>query len=74
VSEQAFPTPGVWDGRPGDERQLVAPSGGMSLRDYFAAASLQGLRSGAGWTQSAAVNAEQAYKDADAMLSERNKL
>jgi D-alanyl-D-alanine carboxypeptidase len=45
-------------------------SSGMSLRDYFAAAALQGLLSSmANYPQSAT----QAYEIADAMLAEREK-
>jgi hypothetical protein len=44
---------------------------GMSLRDYFAAAALQGVLANParfdGWTESA----ERAYRFADAMLAKR---
>lgn len=45
---------------------------GMSLRDYFAAASLIGMRS-AGAGGSAAAIAADAYALADAMLAEKEK-
>ena len=41
---------------------------GMTLRDYFAAAALQGLL-----TQSRVVSAKEAYRLADAMLAARTK-
>jgi hypothetical protein len=55
--------------------------GGMSLRDYFAAAALTGYRTAVfQWYISANGKfthptqiAEWAYADADAMLAERNK-
>jgi len=47
-------------------------SGGMTLRDYFAAKAMQGLLAGhSGNTPD--VFAEWAYKYADAMLAERDK-
>jgi hypothetical protein len=62
----AFP---VFDGQSG-------PYGGMTLRDYFAAAALTGLRSNN--PESAALHssdniAHLAYADADAMLAELEK-
>jgi hypothetical protein len=51
----------------GDRSRLY----GMSLRDYFAAAALQGVLANParfdGWTESA----ERAYRFADAMLEQR---
>lgn len=49
---------------------------GLTKRDYFAAAALQGLYAGReGCVQSECFNldAELAYKAADAMIAERNK-
>ena len=46
---------------------------GMTLRDYFAAASIQGLRSNPhAWAETTADEmVEAAWKDADAMLKAR---
>ena len=44
---------------------------GMELRDYFAAAALQGMLSDPTYDDSAASMAKIAYKFADAMLKER---
>lgn len=46
-------------------------TGGMTLRDYFAAAALQGMVQRGG--DHGAYVAESAYRFADAMLEERNK-
>lgn len=45
--------------------------GGMSLRDYFAAAALTGICIKDSWLPEA--TAEAAYRRADAMLAEREK-
>jgi hypothetical protein len=44
---------------------------GMELRDYFAAAALQGMLADSNVEGSAATVAKIAYKFADAMLKER---
>lgn len=47
---------------------------GMSLRDYFAAKSLNGYRASDAYSAHRAETlAEWAYQDADAMLRERNR-
>jgi hypothetical protein len=48
-------------------------SGGMTLRDYFAAKAMQGFAadSEATWTDGVSGMAKSAYKWADAMLKER---
>lgn len=51
-------------------------SGGMSLRDYFAALAMQAeisLWSEGGWTQSSAHIANKAYIMADAMIERRQR-
>ena len=49
-------------------------SGGMTLRDYFAAAALQGQMAGADWGDCSPHTASaRAYKYADAMLAEREQ-
>jgi len=58
----AFPRTG-WDGH-------TSPQSGMSLRDYFAAAALQGLLADGGGSSWEA-DAIYAYKIADAMLKAR---
>lgn len=70
-TEPAFPNPGH-DNGPGNCRSR--PSDGMSLRDYFAAKSLQGLLACPVQLQSGAdMFARDAYVMADAMLEARNK-
>lgn len=46
---------------------------GMTLRDYFAAAALQGITARTHINSDMRGWAELAYKHADAMLAERNK-
>lgn len=46
---------------------------GMTLRDYFAAKAMQGAAASDVFYSSCEAAAEDAYKMADAMLSERNK-
>ena len=46
---------------------------GMTLRDYFAAAALTGLIADATNYSSIPMNADTAYRHADAMLAERAK-
>lgn len=53
---------------------------GMTMRDYFAAAALQGMAAGAYWAENfngspshMAPVAQMAYAAADAMLAERAK-
>ena len=67
----AFPSPGVVlnHGAPGEHQQ--GPYEGMSLRDYFAAAALQGLCANDNYDSHAAAGI--AYAHADAMLAERDK-
>ncbi len=45
---------------------------GMALRDYFAAAAMQGYIAAGGQIPSATI-AEKAYQQADKMLEERQK-
>jgi hypothetical protein len=54
---------------PGD----TGNTGGMTLRDYFAAAALQGITARTHINSDMRGWAELAYKHADAMLAERNK-
>ena len=51
--------------------KLITP--GMTLRDYFAAAALQGML--ADYTRDSSTHdfAQYAYRYADAMIAERNK-
>lgn len=64
----AFPhTNPAFDDNWNKDRQID----GMSLRDYFAAAALMGLRSGFNLDYNKC--AQEAYKIADAMLEEKNK-
>ena len=76
----AFPVSHEWQ----DEKYAVRfPSGGMTLRDYFAAAALPGVQSlvmGAMRNPKASdeilepqLHARLAYEMADAMLAERDK-
>ncbi len=44
---------------------------GMSLRDYFAAKAMQGLYASSYYKESYATISEMAYKQADAMMKER---
>ena len=79
----AFPCSGFYGGDDGPAENDTVPQAGMSLRDYFAAAALQGYRAGkhinAGaypsetklWSSEGV--ARHAYQDADAMLAEREK-
>jgi len=68
----AFPSPGVvLRDRHGDMSQQGAYEG-MTLRDYFAAAHMQGRASIMGFVDMD-LDAEQAYKQADAMLKARMK-
>lgn len=76
----AFPCPGeppVSTGDPRDGMGYGTPAEpGMTLRDYFAAAALTGLLAGQ-YRESGFHNLtelpEEAFKIADAMLSERSK-
>jgi hypothetical protein len=47
-------------------------SPGMGLRDYFAAAALQGLTTGIDVTRTPEIYAAASYRFADAMISQRN--
>lgn len=54
--------------------EATACRGGMTLRDYFAAAALQGQMAGADWGDcSPHVASARAYKYADAMLAAREQ-
>lgn len=67
----AFPTQTFcYDGQ-GQILQYQEP--GMTLRDYFAAAALQGITARTHINSDMRGWAELAYKHADAMLAERNK-
>lgn len=81
----AFPTFERWTVMHDDgEREHQAPVGGMSLRDYFAAAALPQAMCGrkgavyplwnAPLTDSEITIANTCYRIADAMLNERTKL
>ena len=54
---------------------LIGAGAGMTLRDYFAAKSMEGMSSGGIWpnTADAPEIAKRAYAIADAMLAERAK-
>jgi hypothetical protein len=76
----AFPRPISEDRSSGDlpdGNRMVREQGGMSLRDYFAAAAIQGFNRSMvdyGWSDDVLRgHARQAYRIADAMLSEREK-
>lgn len=76
----AFPRPHSWDESPvsgiheGDRPAPHAEQAGMTLRDYFAAAAMQGaIASTYGQGRDVAEYAESAYAIADAMLAERVK-
>ena len=67
----AFPQPDMVD----DGALIAQGSSGMTLRDYFAAKSMQATRA-ADWHEdmmSANDAAQIAYQDADAMLEARKK-
>ena len=74
----AFPSGSVRKSRPAHdpgaswvETDIVSPiSGGMTLRDYFAAKAMQGMSSRGGYSEWAHM-AEDAYEMADAMLEAR---
>ena len=57
----------------GFERWDTDPSGGMMLRDYFAAKAMQGMYANSCDDYEFEGVAEAAYRTADAMLAERNK-
>jgi hypothetical protein len=72
----AFPRPISEDRSSGDlpdGNRMVREQGGMSLRDYFAAAALTGILAQTPKADHASEFARQAYVCADAMLSEREK-
>ena len=53
----------------------IAPSCGMTLRDYFAAAALQGMMANPSWDSTLRHTvAENAYGYANAMLAERQEV
>ena len=59
------------DGGPAFPADFQLYSTGMTLRDYFAAAALQGLPADDGGGSSWENDAQAAYKAADAMLKAR---
>ena len=68
----AFPF--LWIDEHAPIAQAVRHGGGMSLRDYFAAAALQAMhRMVDAQDITASACAEMAYHIADAMLAERDK-
>ena len=66
---------------PCEEQNMTSFSGcpvtiqhsGMTLRDYFAAAALQGMLADTQFNEPPFESSRIAYKYADAMLAERNK-
>lgn len=68
MNEYAFPTPEVSQNTATGETTIHQSSGGMTLRDYFAAAALTGLATRDGARNRGVANA---YALADAMLKER---
>ena len=66
----AFPT-GTWE-YDGQNNVLPYQEKGMSLRDYFAAKAMQGLLA-EGPCKSMESVAKDAYRQADAMLAERER-
>lgn len=54
-------------------KQVTVPAQGMTLRDYFAAAAMQGLLHDPKVCGTVAEYANAAYQFADAMLAERTK-
>lgn len=70
----AFPRPFSEDRHSGDRPEHYEAQAGMTLRDYFAAAALQGQMAGADWGDcSSHVASARAYKYADAMLAAREQ-
>jgi hypothetical protein len=55
------------------ESTMIASTGGMTLRDYFAAKALQGLLSNTNGGYSFEGAAQDAYKYADAMMKTREE-
>jgi hypothetical protein len=55
-------------------REPLDKYSGMSLRDYFAAAALQGMLADTQFNEPPFESSRIAYKYADAMLAERNKI
>lgn len=80
IDEPAFPSPSV---EKSNGEEIPAGMPGMSLRDYFAAAVLNGMQANPEFLQAATRSprngtvaeqcAEVAYRYADAMLRERIK-
>lgn len=71
-----FETIDSWDKDVEKYRETIAPVGGMSLRDYFAAKALQtqiAVVQSEGGTWNPDRCAQLAYEFADAMLKERAK-
>lgn len=62
-------------GERGEYHMEISSSGGMSLRDYFAAKAMQAIRSDASFPlrSDAAAVADRAYAIADAMLDAGSK-
>lgn len=75
----AFPRPHSWDESPmkgiheGDRPAAHREQDGMSLRDYFAAAALQGMAAHYGTRSAPTLTGAIAYELADAMLAARSK-
>jgi len=67
----AFPIPPVGTGDPRDG--MTVGSSGMTLRDYFSAVALQGLRASPHFDSTPEGFALESYRLADAMLAERAK-
>lgn len=79
MAEHAFPglnAEFVGISSDGDERYEVQPSGGMTLRDYFAGKAMDGFNKHIvdyGWGDDVLeAHARQAYRIADAMLKARD--
>lgn len=69
----AFPVLPPLDPRGGSASGYPYPADGMTLRDYFAAAALQGMLADANTDGTKELFATRAYAMADAMLAERAK-
>ena len=68
----------VFPCQPHNDKGAITQESGMFLRDFFAAAALQGLTTGYPWesavgTEQEARTIRRAWRLADAMLKERQK-
>ena len=70
MDQPAFPTHGQTEG---DDPRNQILTGGMTLRDYFAAAALQGLLAGRSAIMEPKWYSREAAELADAMIAEREK-